>query len=382
MNKAMNQLSVPLSRPQITDEDITVVTSILKSGRLSLGPFAKLFEESIATYIGVKFAVAVSSGTAALHLILKALGFSKGDILIVPSFTFIASANVGLFENGEVVFVDIEPDTLNLDPAHFEWQLERLSKKGKRIYLMAVDIFGHPVDWDRIYKLREKYEFTIIEDSCEALGSEYKSRKAGTFGIAGAFAFYPNKQITTGEGGVLVTDDEKVAHLAKALRNQGRLEGAAWLEHELLGYNYRLDEISAGLGWSQLKRIKEIINKRNEVAERYSKLLKYVELPVVKDYVTQMSWFVYVVRLPKGTTRFQRNEIIKYLGEHGIEARNYFEPVHLQRPYRELGWAEGMLPITEEVSQRTLAIPFYTDITPEQQEYVAYHLEKAMENIL
>ncbi|WP_241498692.1 DegT/DnrJ/EryC1/StrS family aminotransferase [Fervidobacterium thailandense] len=382
MIKAMERLKVPLSRPQVTDEDVEVVVKILKSGRLSLGPYLKLFEEHVAEYVGARYAVAVSSGTAALHLILKALDFSSEDVLIVPSFTFVASANVALFEKGDVVFVDIEPVTMNLDPTHLEVLLEKLAKDGKRVFLMAVDIFGHPIDWDAIYNLKYKYNFTIVEDSCEALGSEYKGRKVGTFGIAGAFAFYPNKQITTGEGGVLVTDDEKIAKLAKALRNQGRSEGAGWLEHEFVGYNYRMDELSAGLGWSQIKRIDDIIEKRNQAAQRYTSCLRYVELPVVKDYVTKMSWFVYVVKLPKGTTREQRNKIINYLNEQGIEARNYFEPVHLQRPYRELGWSEGTLPVTEEIAQRTVALPFYTDITVEEQEYVAYHLEKAIEYYL
>lgn len=374
--------SVPLSSPQVYQEDVEVVTEILKSGRLSIGAYTEKFEEIVASFIGTKYAVAVSSGTAALHLILKSIGFSKDSILVVPSFTFVASANVGTFEGGQIEFVDIEPETLNMDVDCLEYTLGNLSKENKKIFLMAVDIFGHPLDWVRVVSICEKYGVTIIEDSCEALGSEYKGRKAGTFGIAGAYGFYPNKQITTGEGGMIVTDDEDVYKISRALRNQGRGEGQEWLAHDFVGYNYRIDEMSAGLGWSQMQRIESIIQKRNEVAKRYKGMLKNVETPVIKDYVSKMSWFVYVVRLPKGTKKETRNRVMEYLENNGVQVRNYFEPVHLQKPYRELGWKEGILPITEEVAERTIALPFFTDMTTEQQEYVSKKVEEATEYIL
>lgn len=376
------KLDVPLSSPQIIQEDIDVVTEILRSGRLSIGAYTEMFEESVASFVGTKYAVAVSSGTAALHLILKSIDFSKDSILVVPSFTFVASANVGMFEGGRVEFVDIEPETLNMDLGHLEYVLEKLSRENKRLFLMAVDIFGHPLDWDRVINICDKYNVTIVEDSCEALGSEYKGKKAGTFGIAGAYGFYPNKQITTGEGGVLVTDDERIYKMSRALRNQGRGEGQGWLAHDYVGYNYRIDEMSSGLGWSQMKRIDAIIQKRSEVANRYNAMLKCVETPIIKDYVSRMSWFIYVVRLPKGTKKESRNKVMEYLENNGVHVRNYFEPVHLQRPYRELGWKEGMLPVTEEVSERTIALPFFTDMTKEQQEYVVSKVEEAINKLI
>ncbi|HOJ94392.1 MAG TPA: DegT/DnrJ/EryC1/StrS family aminotransferase, partial [Fervidobacterium nodosum] len=226
-----------------------------------------------------------------------------------------------------------------------------------------------------------KYGVKIIEDSCEALGSEYKGKKAGAFGIAGAFAFYANKQITTGEGGIIVTNDEDIYKISKSLRNQGRGEGESWLAHEYVGYNYRIDEMSAALGWSQMKRIDDIIGKRDKVAQRYNHLLSNlgVKTPVVKDYVTKMSWFVYVIQLPESVNRQKRKKIMEYLENNGVQVRNYFEPVHLQKPYRELGWKEGMLPITESVAERTLALPFYTDLIQEDQEYVVEKLKEALE---
>ncbi|MFN3328355.1 MAG: DegT/DnrJ/EryC1/StrS family aminotransferase [Fervidobacterium pennivorans] len=383
-NKEHEKRFIPLSKPQIAQEDIETVTKVLKSGRLSIGPYTELFEKAIAEYVGVKYAAAVSSGTSALHLILKALNFGKGDLLIVPSFTFVASANVALYENGSVTFVDIDPITMNMDIEHFKTIVEENFSKFRRIFLMAVDIFGHPLDWDKVNIFAEKYDVTVVEDSCEALGSEYKGKKVGTFGVAGAFAFYPNKQITTGEGGVVVTNSEKIYKLSVSLRNQGRGEGQGWLSHNYVGYNYRIDEMSAALGWSQMQRLDEIIEKRAKVAERYKALLKdlHLEVPVVMDYVTKMSWFVYVVRLPQGTPSAVRDKIIQKLENEGVQCRNYFSPVHLQKPYRELGWKEGMLPVTEDISQRTIAIPFYTDMEQEDQEYVAQKLRIVLETFL
>lgn len=376
----MSRQFVQLSKPQINDSDINAVLDVLKSGRLSIGPYTEMFEKSVANYTGSKFAAAVSSGTSALHLILKGLNFGKTDLLIVPSFTFVASANVALYEGGSVEFVDIEPITMNMDISNFEYVAEKSINKFRKVYLMAVDVFGHPLDWDKVINLCNKYGITIIEDSCEALGSEYKGKKSGTFGVAGAFAFYPNKQITTGEGGIVVTDDEAIYKMAVSLRNQGRGEGQGWLSHDYVGYNYRIDEISAALGWSQMKRLDEIIEKRNQVAKRYEELLDDLplETPKVMDYVTKMSWFVYVVKLPKGTSSSTRDEIIKYLESEGVQCRNYFAPVHLQKPYRALGWKEGMLPVTEEISQRTIALPFFTDLTIEEQQYVVNKIKSAL----
>ncbi len=370
---------IKLSSPQITDKDIEVVVEILKSGQLSMGRYTDLFEETVANYVGSKYAVAVSSGTSALHLILKSLNVERGDILLVPSFTFIASANVGLFEGMEIRFVDIESETYNIDLNHLEYVLKNSEEK-KRKFLMAVDVFGHPLDWDKVLEICEKYNVTVIEDSCEALGSEYKGKKCGTFGVAGAFAFYPNKQITTGEGGIIVTDNENIAKVSKALRNQGRGVGSSWLAHEYVGYNYRIDEMSAGLGCSQMKRLDRIIEKRNEVAQRYENLLKelLVKCPVVKEYTTTMSWFVYVITLDE---KIDRNSVLNYMLSKEVQVRDYFAPVHLQTPYRKLGWKEGDLPVTENISKRTLAIPFFTELDYESQKIVAEVLKEAIEKV-
>ncbi|MGC8820511.1 MAG: DegT/DnrJ/EryC1/StrS family aminotransferase [Fervidobacterium sp.] len=375
---------VPLSSPQITQTDIEVVVNVLKSGRLSIGNYTEAFEKSIADFVGVKYAIAVSSGTSALHLILKASGFSENSLLIVPSFTFIASSNVALFEKGKVEFVDIDYETMNADIDHLESIIKKNINKYEKIFFMGVDVFGHPLDWHIVNDICEKYNVIVIEDSCEALGSEYKGKKAGSFGVAGAFAFYANKQITTGEGGVIATNDENIFKITRALRNQGRGEAKGWLAHEYVGYNYRIDEMSAALGWSQMKRIDEIIQKRNEVARRYNTLLSKIsiEVPVVKDYVTKMSWFVYVVKLPESVNKSTREKIMEYLEDNGVQVRNYFEPIHLQKPYRELGWKEGMLPVTEKVAERTLALPFYTDLTLEDQEYVVEKLKEAVKFFL
>ena len=365
---------IPMSAPDLDESDIQAVLEVLKSGRLALGPKAKEFEELMADYIGVKYAVAVSSGTAGLHILVRALGIGPGDEVLVPSFTFAATVNAILFERGIPVFVDIEPETYNLDPDDLE---RKITKKTKAI--MAVDIFGHPAEWDRILEIADKYNLKIIDDSCEALGAEYKGKKIGQFGDAACFAFYPNKQMTTGEGGIIVTDNPGIAKLARSLRNQGRGEMSAWLEHERLGYNYRMDEMSAALGVSQLRRIEIFLEKRERVARMYTEKLRkfsWVRPPIVKPYV-RMSWFVYVITLKEG---LDRDEIIKELEKEGIPARGYFSPIHLQPYIREMfRTKEGMLPITENISKRTLALPFHNNLKEEEIEEVVSTLARVME---
>ena len=365
---------IPMSAPDLDESDIQAVLEVLKSGRLALGPKAKEFEELMADYIGVKYAVAVSSGTAGLHILVRALGIGPGDEVLVPSFTFAATVNAILFERGIPVFVDIEPETYNLDPDDLE---RKITKKTKAI--MAVDIFGHPAEWDRILEIADKYNLKIIDDSCEALGAEYKGKKVGQFGDAACFAFYPNKQMTTGEGGIIVTDNPGIAKLARSLRNQGRGEMSAWLEHERLGYNYRMDEMSAALGVSQLRRIETFLEKRERVARMYTEKLRkfsWVRPPIVKPYV-RMSWFVYVITLKEG---LDRDEIIKELEKEGIPARGYFSPIHLQPYIREMfGTKEGMLPTTENISKRTLALPFHNNLREEEIEEVVSTLARVVE---
>ena len=271
---------ISMSAPDLDESDIRAVLEVLRSGRLALGPKAREFEELIAEYIGVKYAVAVSSGTAGLHILVRTLEVGPGDEVLVPSFTFSASVNAILYERATPVFVDIEPETYNLDPDDLE---RKITKRTKAI--MAVDIFGHPAEWDRILEIADKYNLKIIDDSCEALGAEYKGKKIGQFGDCACFAFYPNKQITTGEGGIIVTNNSSIAKLARSLRNQGREEMGSWLEHERLGCNYRMDEMSAALGVSQLKKLEVFLEKRERVARIYTEKLKgfsWVRPPVVK----------------------------------------------------------------------------------------------------
>ena len=388
---------ISMSAPDITEEDVRAVAEVVRSGRLALGPKTEEFERLIAEYVGVKQAIAVSSGTAALHLIVKALGIGPGDEVLVPSFTFASSVNVILFERAIPVFVDIEPDTYNLDPRDLE---RRITPRTKAI--MAVDVFGHPAEWDEILVIAEKYNLKVIDDSCEALGAEYNThelrvesskfevrnsesekqentardgwKKLGQFGNAAAFAFYPNKQMTTGEGGVIVTNDAEIARICRSLRNQGRGEMSAWLEHERLGYNYRMTEMSAALGVSQLNRIDEILAKRAHVASMYTERLSGVEgvrPPVLRPHV-RMSWFVYVVTLSEG---LERNAVMKGMAEKGIPTRGYFSPMHLQPYIRDmLGTHEGMLPVTESVAKRTIALPFHNKLTEQEIDYVISNL--------
>lgn len=367
---------IPMSAPDITEEDAQAVADVVRSGRLALGPKIRDFEEQMAEYIGVKHAVAVSSGTAALHLIVRALGLGSGDEVLVPSFTFAASVNAILYEGATPVFVDIEPETYNLDPEDLERKITSRTKA-----IMAVDIFGHPAEWDEILRIADKYDLRVIDDSCEALGAEYKGRKIGQFGDAAAFAFYPNKQMTTGEGGIVVTNDEKIARLARSMRNQGRGEMGAWLEHERLGYNYRMDEMSAALGASQLRRIETFLEKRERVARMYNEWLgkfSWVQLPVVKPYV-RMSWFVYVVALSEG---LERDPVMREMESLGVPTRGYFAPVHLQPYIRNiLGTRQGMLPKTESIARRTIALPFHNHLSEGQVEQVVDALYKAVQAV-
>ncbi|MDN5338233.1 MAG: perosamine synthetase [Thermotogaceae bacterium] len=384
-------MRVPLSSPEISQDDIEEVLGVLKSGRLSIGPKIEEFERLVAEYTGVKYAVAVNSGTSALHLIIRSLGIGEGDLVITTPFSFIASANVMLFERALPVFADIDPKTLNLSPESVRETIENLKNKKMKVgnvnldfsklkALLVVDVFGQPADWEEFEEIARENGLKLIEDSCEAIGAEYKGRKAGTFGSAGAFAFYPNKQMTTGEGGIIVTDDERIYILSKSMRNQGRGEGDDWLTHSRLGYNYRLDEMSAALGVSQIRKLEKFLEKREKVANIYNELLKNIDgidVPYIAPSTTKMSWFVYVVKLDKN---IDRDKVMKYLEEKGIQTRPYFSPIHLQKFYREIfGYTEGFLPITEEISNRTLAIPFYNNITFEEQEYVVENLKKALE---
>lgn len=368
----MNHERIPMSAPDITEEDVQAVIKVVRSGRLALGPKTEEFEDLIANYVGVKYAVAVSSGTAALHLIVKALNIGTGDEVLVPSFTFVASVNVILYEGAKPVFVDIEPETYNLDPQDVRRKITPRTRA-----IMVVDVFGHPAEWDDILKIADRYNLKIIDDSCEALGAEYRGKKLGQFGDAAAFGFYPNKQMTTGEGGVIVTNNSDIAHSCRSMRNQGRGGIGAWLEHERLGFNYRMTEMSAALGVSQLRRIEQLLAKRERVAEIYTKKLlgfDFVRPPVVRPYV-RMSWFVYVVTLREG---LHRRRVMEALAKQGIPTRGYFEPVHLQPYIRAmLDTREGQLPVTESSAQRTIALPFHGNVSEDEVDLVVEALTEA-----
>lgn len=378
---AVDHEQVAMSAPDINDDDVAAVVDVLRSGRLSLGPKQDEFETLVAEYVGVEHAVAVSSGTAALHLLVRALGLRPGDEVLVPSFTFAASVNCILYEGATPVFVDIEPDTYNLDPRDLQRKITPRSRA-----VIAVDVFGHPADWDEILKIAGHHGLRAIDDSCEGLGAEYRGCPLGSFGDAATFAFYANKQITTGEGGMLVTADAQVAALCRSWRNQGRGHMGSWLVHEHLGYNYRMDEMSAALGCSQMKRLETIREKREAVAQMYTERLRgisWLRPPVVRPEV-KLSWFVYVVTLQK---ELDRDKVIEHMAAKGIPVRSYFPPVHSQPYIRELmtrnkagdgsAWGPWSLPVTEDVSNRTLALPFHTNLTAAEVEQVVGALVEA-----
>jgi len=370
-------MKIPLSKPWITEGDIKAVEEVLRTPYLSLGPKLPEFEEMLASVANRKYAVAVNSGTSALHLIIRSLGIKDGDEVITTPFSFIASSNCILFERAKPVFVDINPKTYNINPDLIE---EKITDKTKAI--LAVDVFGQPADWDKLTEIAKKYNLFLIEDSAEAIGSEYKGGPAGSFGIASVFAFYPNKQITTCEGGVIVADGENIYKLSRSMRNQGRGEDDTWLEHARLGYNYRISDINCALGISQLNRLNKIVEMRDAVAKMYSQKLSDVEeviAPYVSPDTTKMSWFVYVIRLADKFSKFERDQIIEKLGKRDIQTRNYFEAIHLEPFYVEqFGFKEGDFPVTEFVSERTIALPFYTTMTEEEIDYVVKNLKEVI----
>ncbi len=371
---------VPLSAPDIEPSDVEMVNRVLRTSHLSIGPMIEEFEREWARYIGTRFAAGVSSGTAGLHLAVVAAGIGPGDEVITTPFSFIASSNVMLYQQAVPVFVDIDDKTLNIDPNRVEDKIKERRALGKRVKaLLPVHVFGQPCDMHALSEIAARYELELIEDACEAMGAEFKGRRVGTFGHASVFAFYPNKQMTTGEGGVLVTDDEAWYHLFRSLRNQGRDDSGTWLRHIRLGYNYRLDEMSAGLGLAQVRRLDQLIEKRAHVAKSYRSRLTDVEgvqVPYIAPETTRMSWFVYVVRF---TPTLDRDSILAALEANGIPARPYFAPIHLQPFYRDLfGFHPGDFPITERVAQTTLALPFHSNLRESEIDCVVETLSQVL----
>lgn len=370
---------VPLSRPDITDLEVNAVVATLRSGRLSIGPVSENFEALVATCAGRREAVSCSSGTAGLHMALLAMGVGPGDEVITTPFSFVASANVILYVGARPVFVDICPKTLNMDPAQVQRAITSRTKA-----IIGVETFGNPAYMDEYRAIADRHEIKLLEDCCEGLGGRLGERPIGSFGHAGVFGFYPNKQITTGEGGMIVTDDDRLADICRSLRNQGRAPRSvggsvgSWLHHERLGYNYRLSEIQAALGVAQMKRLDELIARRQNIAQKYIERLldhQHLILPTV-DPRTFMSWFVFVVRLSDQYTHEERDRIIEGLHRHDVGAAPYFPCIHLQPYFRErFGYSEGAFPIAERVSSRTIALPFYTALTDRDIDFVAQTLD-------
>jgi dTDP-4-amino-4,6-dideoxygalactose transaminase len=394
---------VPMSSPDISEEDREAVHSVINTPYLSMGPWVDRFEDAFRTVTGRKHAIAVNSGTSGLHLAIRAIGVQRGGIVITTPFSFVASTNAILFENALPVFVDVDPVTGNMDMEQLTRAVDDLTAGGERARkwlprklpryfddagteiqpalkaLLPVDVFGQPADMDAVTAIARKHNLPVIEDSCEALGAIYKKTPAGKTGDIGIFAFYPNKQITTGEGGMIVTDNDAYAATMLALRNQGRAPGDNWLQHTLLGYNYRMDEMSAAMGASQMKRLDNLLTARQAVAEMYARHLASIpeiEPLAVVPTTTRMSWFVYVVRTPRGV---DRKAVADRLAAKGIPVRPYFLPIHLQ-PYmaERFGYRPGDYPVTEDLGERGLALPFSGVMKEDQVELVCQALRESV----
>lgn len=366
-------MQVNLSSPDITSLEIKSVLEVLKTPILSIGPKVKEFENAVASFVGAKYAIAVNSGTSGLHLIVKSLGIEDGDEVITTPFSFVSSSNCILFERATPVFVDIDPQTLNIDYTKIE---EKITPRTKAI--LPVHVFGHPANMDEINEIAKKHNLYVIEDSCEALGAKYKGNIVGTQSTAAVFAFYPNKQITTGEGGMITTNDEAIADLCYSMRNQGRDTSDQWLHHVRLGYNYRLDELSAALGIAQMQRLKEILSKRTRIASLYKEMLGSIPEVTIpyEDPDVEVSWFVYVIRLHED---INRDKVMQGLQKAGIGCKPYFQPIHLQPFYSEkFGFMPNDMPLTEAISSTTLALPFHNNLTLSQLDYVVEQLRKVI----
>lgn len=380
-------MKIPLSKPDIGEREIEAVTNCLRSGRLSLGPLLEEFESKFADYIGSRFAIATSSGTAALHLCVKALGIGPRDHVITTAFSFVASTNCLLYENAQPVFADIDARSLNLDPSGIRSVINRsyihdshskrwVHRRSGHVLnaILPVHVFGLPCDMDPILELAREFRLQIIEDACEALGAEYHHRHVGTIGDAGVFAFYPNKHITTAEGGMIVTNQPEIAALCRSLRNQGRADDAGWLVHDRLGFNYRLSELHCALGLAQMERIDDFLNRRDHVAHVYSQALADtpgIALPLSVNN-SKRSWFAYVIQLIGPRASKNRDELAAALHSRGIDCRPYFPAIHRQPYFRGLQLdPSGPLPHTVSASDSCLALPFFPSMTTEEVHEVA-----------
>jgi perosamine synthetase len=365
---------IPLARPFLDEREEELVLEVMRSGRLSLGPTIDRFEEMVAERVGAPYAAAVSSGTAGLHLLARAAGLGPGDEAITSPVSFAASANCFMFEGATPVFADVDRRTWNMDPAAVEAAITERTRA-----VVAVDMFGYPCELDEIRALCERHGLVLIEDAAEALGAEYRGRPVGGNGVSAVFGFYPNKQVATGEGGVVVTHSEEEWKLVRSLRNQGRdYDGGAWFHHVRLGFNYRWTDVQAAIGIGQLEKLDRLLAMRSEVAARYGRLLKNVDVELLcpDDAEHGRSWFVYVIALPAGS---DRDHVMAELRAAGIGTAEYVPCVHLQPYMREAyGFAEGMCPVAEDIASRTLALPFFPQLEAEDQERVVDALRRTV----
>lgn len=365
---------IPLARPEICAREEELVLEVLRSGRLSLGPMGERFERELAAWLGVEDAVAVSSGTAALHLGVRALGWGDGDEVLTSPFSFVASANCLLYEGARPVFCDVDPETLNLDPA------AAAAAVGERTAgILPVHIFGYPAAMPELEALATQRGLGILEDACEALGAvDSEGRRVGARGNLATFAFYANKQMTTGEGGMIVPDHPETAARLRSERNQGRAPDMGWLDHDRLGFNYRLSDLAAAIGVAQAEKLDLLLSERERVASLYAEALAGldgVEPPIAERGEERRSWFVYVVRLPDGV---DRDATIAALGRRGIASKAYLPCIHLVPHLRELGYRQGQFPVAEAAAARTLALPFFPSMSEAQVARVCQELAVAL----
>lgn len=365
---------IPLARPYVGEEEVRAVSGVIRSKILSMGPRLQEFEDRFAKFIGSKYAVAVNSGTSGLHLCVKAFNIKAGDEIITTPFSFVASSNPIIFEGGRPVFVDIDERTYNIDPGKVK---KAITKRTKAILL--VHLFGYPCDMDEIAKISKETGIPVIEDACEAMGAMYNGRKVGTLAKAAVFAFYPNKQMTTGEGGMIVTNDAAIAKSSRSWRNQGRDDSGEWLNHVRIGYNYRLGEMNCAVGIEQLKKIKLILNERKKIAERYNKAFAGSDA-LITPYVnssSERSWWVYYLRVRECV---DRDRVIKYLNSNGVSSRGYFDPpIHLQPIYKRIfGFKGGEFPVSEKVAKSGFIIPLFVGMPQAQIKKVCITVIEAV----
>jgi perosamine synthetase len=366
---------IPLARPWIDEREGELVLEVLRSGRLSLGPTIERFEERIAERVGAPYAAAVSSGTAGLHLLVRAARIGPGGEVITSPLSFAATANCFIYEGATPVFVDVDRRTWNLDPAAVDAAITERTRA-----VVAVDMFGYPCELAPLMDLCDRHGLELIEDSAEALGAEYRGAPIGSHGPPAVFGFYPNKQIATGEGGVVVTHSEETWQLLRSLRNQGRsYDGAGWFNHVRLGFNYRWTDLQAAVGIAQLEKLDRALELRSAAAARYAELLADldgVDLAPADDDDHRRSWFVYVLAL---APKIDRARVMADLRERGVDCAEYVPCIHLLAYMRErYGFGEGLCPVAEEIASRTLALPFFPGIEADDQEYVVDALRSTL----